>query len=342
MSLLDAAVHGVQKRILTQMDGRDLARCQATEKRCQVDVYCVSQEKGAQYRPDRHFDANFNRRSFIRDLERHYPDTHFDQIVLDYFWIPTGWDRNHWNRSFFADTLPGFARSRLLKMVSTTPQNLNNIFPRGVVYLPFCLHCFKEVLACFDHLKEFYNVAFLRTKDLEQISLWSGTQTIDTDTMQNVFGKHKQQENKYCTFTLQHIKSIGDDPTISKAELIRIASSLEDFRDIRFLSLTLIPTMSTPLRCNRNNDCGRILGLTDPAIVKRGIGSDRVCVTPTKRCRETIGKVIDESVQLSFKQPLRTSPRLKKRRNPSPRQVIGIPLDEPDVAPPTKRILYAK
>ena len=50
--LLKVAVDCVERGILTEMDGRDLAHCVATEKECQVDVYSVSQEKAALYRAD--------------------------------------------------------------------------------------------------------------------------------------------------------------------------------------------------------------------------------------------------------------------------------------------------
>ena len=69
-SSADIAIQCVQQKVLNQMDGRDLARCLATEDICHVDVYCVSQEDGAIYRSDRHVHANFNRRTFIKLVQQ--------------------------------------------------------------------------------------------------------------------------------------------------------------------------------------------------------------------------------------------------------------------------------
>jgi len=269
---VDTTIQCVQEKILTQMDARDLARCQATEDHCNVDMYCVSQEKGAKYRPDRHFDANFNGRTFVKELQTHFEGCQFDQIVLDYFWIPTGWDRNHWSRSFFEDTLIGFARTQLLRIVPSR-QLFHRKHQRGVIYLPFCFHCFKEVVAAFDKLKRYYNVSFLRTNELEKCALWSGTQTIDAHTMQTIFGKQLNQEEKYCTFTPLHMKGMGEDPAVSREELVRVANSLEDFPDIRFIVLEPLPSL---LRKTRNRKAtGRFLGLMSPSKVQRGFSSSR-------------------------------------------------------------------
>lgn len=72
----------VQARIFTAMDGRDLVRCQATEKICCVKVFCVSQEKAAVYHTERHLEADFNGRDFVNELKDHVGEYKFDQLPL--------------------------------------------------------------------------------------------------------------------------------------------------------------------------------------------------------------------------------------------------------------------
>jgi hypothetical protein len=247
---VETVIECVQRDILTQMDGRDLCRCLASERLTGSEVYTVSQEKGAIYRTDRHFEANFNRASFVRVLRKHFETVEFfDQIILDYFWIPPGWDLHHWSCSFFGRTLPAFSAEGLLR-------------PGGAIYLPFCFHCFKEVSACFDTLKRHYNVSFLRKHELGEITFWSGTQTLCPMDMQNVLGKRVDQEEVYCTFSARDIRQAMSDGRVSKEELMELAQSLEDFADIRFLVLR-------PLSAEEQT--GRFIGLTDSAEVRRGV-----------------------------------------------------------------------
>ena len=89
---VDQAVECVRRGILTEMDARDYARCIATEQICDSNVYTVSMEIGGQYKQDRHLHGNFNSRNFVKNLRKHIgPDLKFKQIVLDYYWMPTGW-----------------------------------------------------------------------------------------------------------------------------------------------------------------------------------------------------------------------------------------------------------
>jgi hypothetical protein len=266
----------VQRNILTQMDGRDLIRCLITERCCNVDVYTVSQECGAVYNKQRHLHANFNRSNFVAKLQRHFSASNsngdstttptttilsslsssdsdesnkssspttcpilFKQIILDYFWIPQGWDTEHWARKFFSQVLVDLCR--VLQAPSSNGNGDSS--EGGVVYLPFCYHCFQQVLACRDILTQHYNVSFVRkgTREMEQICLWHGTRQINTDIMQNVFGKRLDQEEVYCTFGPRHVQEVMDDGYISKAKVLDTCRRLEDFHDIRFIALRRIP-----------------------------------------------------------------------------------------------------
>jgi hypothetical protein len=281
------AMECVQRGILTQMDGRDLARCLATEERCNVDVYCVSQEKGALYRSDRHLDANFNRASFVSDVQKQFEGCQFDQIILDYFWMPAGWDNVHWRRPFFEQTLINFAKNGILQL-SSADSCFDELYRRGI-YLPFCFHCFKAIVSHRKELKKFFNISFLRKHELGCLTLWSGTQSIGSRPMQHVLGKRIDQEEVYCSFGPRHIKEMGTGDATTK-DLVTLASSLEDFADIRFIVLEPIS-----LEAGSKKTMGSFLGLVNPQTVKRGFRQVesptpsrqapllRAVVTPRKR-----------------------------------------------------------
>ena len=283
-----AVISSVQDGVLTQMDGRDLLRCVETEKACNVNVFCVSREQAAVYREDRHLDANFNRSSsFIKVLKRQFDGRRFQQVVLDWFWIPPGWDDSHWSRSFFVSTLSLLAREGLLE-------------EDGRVFLPFCFHCFKEVIGSFESLRLYYNVSFLRKDELDTICLWKGTNRIDPRTMQDTLGKTIQQEEVYCTFGPRHVQSTNEK-FVSRQELLDVVGRLEDFHSVRFIALDLIDKTS------RDNDRqGTIVGLQDPSTIQRGFTSPNICgVTATTMSSAT--------KPMRTKQPTRSRRRLFTR-----------------------------
>jgi hypothetical protein len=269
---VDDVIRLVEERILNQMDGRDLTRIVATEALCQVDVYCVSQEKGAIYRQDRHLDANFNRPSFVKKLQQAFSDDiQFDQIILDYFWIPTGWDVHHWSTNFFESVLISFAQSKLLSPLLPSMSGHAGPFRNGI-FLPFCFHCFQSVVTYTAILTSYYNISFLRKNQLQCIALWAGTQTVDKQRMQHILGKRIDQEEVYCTFSARHMKEMECSATgASKQELIHIANSLEDFPDIRFILLEPLHILDPS---HPHYVPGSILGLTSPHRIQRGFRSD--------------------------------------------------------------------
>ena len=324
----------VQQGLLTEMDARDLARCVATEHYADVDVYTVSQEKAALYDETRHLDANFNRHRFVQSLlvqfgqqkqedhtnnneqqdikkkadtnnsnphtgRRHNAQSHlqyslqFRQAILDYFWIPQGWDDNHWSPSLFTDILPALVERGLLD--TTT----NNRVPCGV-YLPFCFHVFRQVINALPLLQQYYAISFLRKKDLHEISLWAGTQTIDPQQMQQSLGKQIFQEEIYCTFGLQEVMEAGEGPRDEPRQvLIDILSQLDDFYDIRMIKLR-------PIIITKPQEKGGLKGLVDPTKVKRGF---HVVETVD---RTDASSNHQKKNKASIKKAIPTTPRAKK------------------------------
>ena len=88
---VDQAVECVRRKILTEMDGRDLARCIATEQAGGGhEVYTVSKEMGGIYRSDRHVYASFNNsRGMRKAMAKGFGEIQFQQVILDYYWMPT-------------------------------------------------------------------------------------------------------------------------------------------------------------------------------------------------------------------------------------------------------------
>lgn len=231
----------VESRVLTEMDGRDLLRCRAMEEVCGVDVFCVSLERGAVYRSERHLDANFNGRQFIQQLKKKLGQGAFDQIILDYFWIPRGWDEDHWSTSFFSKTLLAFAEAQVLTVSASYCDGRTDKYRKGVVYLPFCLHCLKQIVTLYDALSGCFEVSFLRKGQLGEITLWEGTQSLDRRSMASTFGKELSQEEIYCVVTGQQIRSMQDEPSVTKAEMVDFVAKLGCITDIRFIVLQVLP-----------------------------------------------------------------------------------------------------
>mmetsp|Transcript_3633 Transcript_3633/g.8766 ORF Transcript_3633/g.8766 Transcript_3633/m.8766 type:complete len:1555 (-) Transcript_3633:156-4820(-) len=116
----EQSVELVRRGILTEMDARDHARCVETELAYDdkdVQVYTVSREVGGVYRKDRHIYANFNNsRTLCNQLQKSFGwNTKFQQVILDYYWMPTGWLVTRWAKSLFQNTLPDLVRHRLLE-----------------------------------------------------------------------------------------------------------------------------------------------------------------------------------------------------------------------------------
>lgn len=223
----------VEKGKISQIDGRDLARCLKMESLLGVNVYTVSLESAAVYREDRHFSGNFNHRNFVKEIKRRFNGCQFDQIILDYFWMPQGcWERHHWKTAFFKITLPLFVRESILVERKTERIGF------GVIFLPFSFYCFKEIVSASQVLRQFFSISFLRKGELYDNLLWYSTQFLDAHDMMNTFGKHINQEEEYCTFDVGRMNQmLAAEDSVSITELRKVAYSLEHFNDIRFIML---------------------------------------------------------------------------------------------------------
>jgi len=239
---VDKTVKLVVRKILTEMDGRDLARCLSLEKSDEWESYCVSLESGSQYSRMKHLSANFNKHNFVKQLNEMWGTNSalsfsqcsegggrkvrkFSQVILDYYWIPTGsWAMQHWKRSFFLTTIPQFVTMNVLE-------------DDGVVYLPFCMQCFNQLVSCLEEIAACYNIHLLYKGELEEVSLWKTTQNIDANVMQHVFGKALDQEEQYCKLTLGDLRSGGDDEFVCKNDIIKCYERIDQPEEVRYLAL---------------------------------------------------------------------------------------------------------
>jgi len=121
----------------------------------------------------------------------------------------------------------------------------------GVVYLPFCLHCVKHVVASIDTLSQYYAISFLYRAELFEHALWAATSTIDKDAMQNWLGKARDQEEAYCTFRPSEFLNSADDSYVHKEVVLDVLRRIEDFREVRMIKLKALKVWD-PLYSGKN------------------------------------------------------------------------------------------
>jgi len=228
---VEQAVELVRRNILTEMDGRDLARCLALEESNKYLAYTVSLCSSAKY-SRRHLSLNFNRANFSREMKNVWgPRLRFKQIILDYFWIPSGsWMMDHWKKSFFENTIPSFVTQELLMP------------DEGAVYLPFCLYVVGQLISAGECLARYYNISFLYKDQLSENALWLATSQISPAVMQNWFGKAINQEEVYCTLTPSEVYNSIDFDNFRKQDVLNVLRGIENFDNVRMIKLQVLKT----------------------------------------------------------------------------------------------------
>ena len=193
---------------------------------------------------------------------------------------------SHWSRSFFDAILPSFVTEGMIDFSCSDEIGSRKVNSRlqadstsgsggGVVYLPFCFHCVKEVTAAIDILSKYYTISFLHKSELAEHALWSATNSIDPNVMQLQFGKAIAQEEVYCKFKPQEAYSAAEDAHITKKEVIQVLRGIEDFEDIRMIKLTALKKYDPEYRGSTASGMvgvtkGGYVGLKDPSEVVRG------------------------------------------------------------------------
>ena len=123
---------------------------------------------------------------------------------------------------FISKTIPAFAENNILA-------------EGGVIYLPFQISFFSQIVAKIETLKNYYSVAFIGCTGKN--TLWSCTQNISEVEMQQVFEKTKDQEELYCKVTEREIKQ-NYSLNVCGDELLHIFNRIDNPTTTRFIQLT--------------------------------------------------------------------------------------------------------
>jgi len=251
---VERSVELVRRNLLNEIDGRDLARVVALEANNDILAYTVSIEEGAFY-DQRHLHANFNRSTLISQMHKRWGDTvRFRQVILDYFWSPSGsWAMKHWQRSFFHDNIPRMVTDNLLNygdlkndttFVSALEEgNVEDNYissTAAVVYLPFGSHCLSQVVACYDKLSQYYTIGFLRKDQLDEHTLWKATNTICAESMRGWLSKNINQEEQYCKLDARQIKCGTGDSSVTTEEILNVFNRIDRPDEVRMIKLTAL------------------------------------------------------------------------------------------------------
>ena len=202
---------------------RDLIRILSIEYKFNCYCYTVNDNANeSSCASSRHITSNFCNRRFCRNLLKKYgEEIKFDEITLDYFYIPsTQWQQQHWTSTFFSTTLSDIYNEGLLNQ-------------HGNIFLPFTPYILENIISHHENLSSTYNIEFVCKTNLGMNVLWQGTQMIPSETYATYFGKDKHQEELYCKHSINKIKNL-----ISKSVILEeILKNIEDVSKVRMIKL---------------------------------------------------------------------------------------------------------
>ena len=130
---------------------------------------------------------------------------------------------------------------------STIPSIANNniLSEGGVIYLPFQISIFTEIVAHYNILRKKYSISFIERTPNN--TLWSCTHKIKATEMQDVFEKRIDQVEQYCTITVQEIKQNGLSNVVRTDDLLEIFHRINNPENIRFIQLIFAKGDNVPL-----------------------------------------------------------------------------------------------
>ena len=196
-------------------DKRDLARCVAIEEAFQVNVFTVSkaQKSGVTQNSKRHLQADFAMKNFISELKTTFgAEIVFDQVALDYVWMPDPYFDHHLTKAFYNTILPNLASL------------LTN---RGQIFLP-CLPCIcLKLMEANAKLKQNYEITFREKEDLADHFLWTASKTIDDETMHKEYGKGPKQLEQRCSNLVQRLLK-SSSTQVTADEIRAVFGSLQE------------------------------------------------------------------------------------------------------------------
>lgn len=160
--LLLGMVYSTTEKAARGQTYRDAVRCRALEGMSNGKVRYKVFTLDSKHPEDtavkgRHCQANF---ADLRRMQQHmqsvWPEffdnptkcAHFRDIILDYFFSPSGWTAARWTERFFSETLPRWASSGIIHP------------SEGVVWLPHVSHTAEMVTKYESKLLEFFEIEF--------------------------------------------------------------------------------------------------------------------------------------------------------------------------------------
>ena len=271
------AIELVRRNVLTEMDGRDLARLIALEElelgdrdrdgvmvaattntavaaasSNKYQAYTVSMEEGDIYKSNRHYTGNFNRGlGFVVRMMEHfvshanlesYSSSSTDVTPVVQFRkiiLDYFWiPKGSWSMTHWRKSF--FAET----LPCFVEQNMfcPNAIQSGdaAIYLPFCVRCLSQVFSNIKQLSSHFQISFLSKDLLSEVELWKGTQNIDADEMQSWLGKKRNQEDIYCTIESKDINEVMEDELgVSKEEMKNLLNRIPNLTTTRMIKLTV-------------------------------------------------------------------------------------------------------
>ena len=147
---------------------RDRVRCEALE-RLGYSVKTLDDKHSDNLLHGKHCRANFTQaRRLLTSMESKWGSIQLNHIILDYYFSPVGWARVRWSDPFFTETLPMFAREKLISV-------------GGKIWLPN-LQCIRESIGRYrTTIDQYYNVHDI--SDPMQNPLYVATENVYDELM---------------------------------------------------------------------------------------------------------------------------------------------------------------
>jgi hypothetical protein len=180
---------------LTDTEARDTARCLAAEEAHNVTIYTLAKDSNSRARSDRHIKTDFSKSAFVADIKCTIEptDAHFDQVALDYMWMPN---------SYMHTSLGG--TKGFTKLLEGLTQLVR---VGGLVFFPFHI----DVLVCLAQNSSWerrYAATMINKVESSAHLLFEATNTI-SDEIEASFGKNANQDLLNCKVSPSDLKQSG-------------------------------------------------------------------------------------------------------------------------------------
>jgi hypothetical protein len=221
---------GLVADLINSGDKRDLARCTKIEEMFDANVYTVSMAtKGGVLQNERHLAFDFSNKGFIKNLKDKFgAEIVFDQVVLDYIWMPDCYVNDNMKKAFYEIVLPNLPS--LLKS-------------QGKIFLPGLPSICINLMAANDKLKEHYEITFRGEADLDDHLLWKATQNIAV-TMEDTYMKENDQLKAYADLAKK--LSATSSPEVRKEDIDAVCACINGVPKARMICLSRLGLEQDP------------------------------------------------------------------------------------------------